>query len=194
MSDFSSEKYYRFLKVKNFEIDDRQSKELKELFEKHNKNNFTNSSIFLKERLQLKKTHFKEKINSVIESLLKSVSVNNNINEKEEKIFFDLLSSYSHRFIEHEKNGLRESLISYGLTPPNAIIDESLKTLDNHLSSILFNARNILKISIDEHNYNVKQNIEKKKNIFWSKHGKEIVYGIITAVISGLILYFIGAI
>jgi len=191
MSDFNREKYNRLFRTKMFELDAKQSKEFKILIGINNNN--LNSSKFLKARLELKETHFKERLNVIIESLLGSVSENSMIDDSDKKIFLELVTTKG--YIEQEKNGLRSALISYGLTPPNAIIDENLKALENHLNSILFNARDILELAIDDHNKNIKPVLESKSVGFWNRYGKDIIIGIIVTVIGGVILFLIvGAI
>lgn len=193
MSDFNREKYNRLIRTKMFDLGDKQNKEFKDLFEIHNKNNSVNSSIFLKARLELKEKHFKERLNVIIVSLIKCVSPNSKIDENDKKIFYELVTARG--YIEQEKNGLRSALISYGLIPPNAIIDQNINALENHLNSILYNARDILELAIDEHNSNVKPIYEKKSSDNWNRYGEEIIIGIIVTVIGGLILfYFLSAI
>ena len=191
MSDFNREKYNRLFRAKLFELDAKQSKDFKILIGINNNN--LNSSKFLKARLELKETHYKERLNVIIESLLGSVSENSLIDENDKKTFLEIVSAKG--YIEQEKNGLRSALISYGLTPPNAIIDENLKALENHLNSILFNAKDILELAIDDHNKNIKPVLEHKGVGFWNRYGRDIIIGILVTVIGGVILFLlVGAI
>lgn len=191
MSNFNRENYNRILRTNMFELDDRQNKECEEFFKTNNKETPINSPSFRKDRLELKKTHFKERLKVVIESLESSVESSFCIDENDEKIFFELLTNHSKGFIEQEKNGLRSFLFSIGLTPPNAIIDENIKAHENHLNIILSNAKDLLKISIDKHNKNVKPSEVKNSNGFLNKYGKDIIVGLLITVVGGIILYFV---
>jgi len=206
--NFNKEKFERIFRVKRFEVENRQSKEFKEIIKKFARENIR-GSYSINSRFEMKGDHFKEILDVWIESLIESFE-HDEINPEAKIPIQRLFKDYTSHYIENEQRGFQSAMISYGHKPDSSIINDSLSSIKNKLYIIRNVRLDKLIIAIDKHNNslviaehsnipsyekhnqtltNLKNN--NSNNNLWEKYLKELIIGIIITVIGGIILYLI---
>ncbi len=204
-NNFNKEKFDRIFRVKRFEIENRQSKEFRELAEKFARENIR-GSYSINARFEMKGNHLKEILNIWIESLIESFE-SDEITPEDDLQIQTLFKNYSKHYIENEKKGFQSAMLSYGHTSGSSIIKDAIASITSKLNIIKNVQLDKLKIEIDKHNkslvienhdkdssfekYNHTLPNNNSSNSLWEKYLKEIVIGIIVTVIGGIILYLI---
>ena len=101
-NNFNKEKFERIFRIKRFEIENRQSKEFRELAEKFARENIR-GSYSIDARFEMKGNHFKEILDIWIESLFESFA-SDEITSEDNVQIQTLFKNYSNRYIENERS------------------------------------------------------------------------------------------
>ncbi|HMN26078.1 MAG TPA: hypothetical protein PKE38_16350 [Ignavibacteriaceae bacterium] len=149
-NNFNKEKFERIFRIKRFEIENRQSKEFRELAEKFARENIR-GSYSIDARFEMKGNHFKEILDIWIESLFESFA-SDEITSEDNVQIQTLFKNYSNRYIENERSGFQSAMLSYGHTSGSSIIKDALANITNKLNVIRSVQLDKIIIEIDKHN------------------------------------------
>lgn len=164
MSEFHQDIFEQKLRVFQFDLNENHRKEFKDFCDLHRKNDSDGGSIFFDLRSKMKAKHLKEYLNIVIKSIIESYSESTDISDSDTKLLENILFNHADSFINQEKRGLQSVFASQGLQIGSSVVDNTIKGCENKLYQIKSVAKDLLNISIREHNKNVEtvKPIEKK--------------------------------
>lgn len=155
MSEFHKDIFDQKLRILQFDLNENQREEFKDFCELHRRKGSDRGSIFFDLRSKMQAKHLKEYLNIVIKSIIKSYSESTNISDYDTKILDNILFNHANSFINQEKRGLQSVFASQGLHIDSSIVDNTIRGSEHKLNQLKSIAKDLLRISIREHNKNV---------------------------------------
>jgi hypothetical protein len=152
--NFNRTRFEKILNTKNFDVGNRQSKELKELVQKFARNHILNSGPASNAEAELKQNHLREYLNIWIDSIIESFG-NNEVTKVDEADIIALFEKLVNNRVESAKRGVRSAMASHGHTT-GSIISVAQANISNKLYAVRSVCLDKLKIEVENHNDKIK--------------------------------------
>jgi len=191
MGSFNREKFDDSFNPKKYELDKKQSTEMRSLLDKHKSAGTTGSASFYDSRIEMRKRHFSNFIELAVNSLAGSISHKVMIDDSDREEFEVVLNEISMNFLELEKNSLKASMVSHGNTVDSLIVTESVKAYEKQLAAIKTDSIKLLDRIIANHNNGLFENKSGKKEVAWKKYTMLIIIALVLTAICFTVLYLV---
>jgi hypothetical protein len=192
MSGFNREKFESGFNPQKFELEKKQSSEMRALIDKHKSADTLGSASFYDQRIEMKKRQYKNFIELAINSFEASMPYKGKIDDDDRKAFESVLNEIATGYLEREKSSLKSAMISYGNTIDSEIVGASVKAYEKQLTAVKISTLELVQVKIESHNNGKLSSAGnvKDENAF-KKYFALIVIGLVMAAIIITILYLV---